>query len=727
MRLMFAYLAFKALTGRYPDALRSAQQKTPWKLSPAFGLPCLSAKKRSFKDGWGVFAATVEEAQWYADEHRGGIYLVAPLPGKRAVVGERGWRAEGALCLGPLTQENQPEVARLILAAAANGLPQVPAVLGWAIAVASQAEGALTRLANEEMLAHGIAASAEAFISLQPCLDEAPHRAQIARRLIALREAGSTVNAAALRWAIAVASQAEGKMVRPAGMSFEKMVSLGVEGQEIDVAWLQQMLPYFNNKEFSRLCRSLLNQDWMALVELRRAWLERCLVSDEVVEGKLNHRRAWGILALAKAHGVSGCPQELLRAAFDFVVGEGDLGWVYQLGLYCDDERWAEVVRKTLLESRRADLLCLAGRDWPDTCYSEAIRDAILASGDAHALYLAGKEWPDERYPEAIAEVLVRSGNAEYLYRAGRDWPTSHYHEAIAKALVKSGHAECLYFAGQDWPASRYREGIAKALVRSGDAEYLYYAGCDWPNERYCEAIAKALVKSGNAEYLYLAGMDWPDGRFSEAIAEALLETGDTEYLYLAGCDWSDERYREAIAEALVGSGDAYHLYLAGKEWPDERYCEGIAKALAKTGNAEYLYLAGRDWPDGRYREAIAEALVKSGGAEWLYYAGKDWPDERYREAIAEAFLATGNGCFFYLAGKDWPEGRYRKAIAEALVGKGNACDLYLAGCYWSEARYCDAIWRALLATGDERWINEAGKTWSPNRLTHDKVQAVHV
>ena len=63
----------------------------------------------------------------------------------------------------------------------------------------------------------------------------------------------------------------------------------------------------------------------------------------------MNHRRAWEVLALVKAHGVSGCPQELLKAAFDFAVQRGDLGWFDQLSLYCEDGWWKEVIRRTSL------------------------------------------------------------------------------------------------------------------------------------------------------------------------------------------------------------------------------------------------------------------------------------------------------------------------------------------------------------------------------------------
>jgi len=65
----------------------------------------------------------VDEARWYDKECRGHVYLVAPLPGEQAVVGEEGWRAEAAVCLGRLTEENAPQIARLVLIAYSQGLP----------------------------------------------------------------------------------------------------------------------------------------------------------------------------------------------------------------------------------------------------------------------------------------------------------------------------------------------------------------------------------------------------------------------------------------------------------------------------------------------------------------------------------------------------------------------------------------------------------------------------
>ena len=130
---MFAYLAFKAFTGRYPDALISTQQKMPWEVDPTLGLPCLKTAANTFEAEHGVYAAAPEEAQRDAENHRGNVYLVAPLPGTHAIVGDVGWRAEAAVCLGRLTMDNAPRVAELVLAAHAQGLPQVRKVLRWSV------------------------------------------------------------------------------------------------------------------------------------------------------------------------------------------------------------------------------------------------------------------------------------------------------------------------------------------------------------------------------------------------------------------------------------------------------------------------------------------------------------------------------------------------------------------------------------------------------------------
>jgi len=293
---MLAYLAFKALTGSYPYKLKSPVEEIPWEFNRKLQLPVLEATKGTFDAGHGVYAATVEEAQMYAERYQGAVYLVAPLPGKHAVVGEKGWRAEGALCLGPLTQENQPEVARLILAAVANGLPQVPAVLGWAIAVASQAEGVLTRLANEEMLAHGIATGTEAFISLQRYLDEAPHRVQVARRLIALCEAGSMVNAAALRWAIVVASKAEGRLVCPPKVNLLDLWRNSMELTMMEIKerieWFESLLPYLDQAK-----------DKLAIAEYWRASQYAYLLSSSFVQ--------WATSVISKASSEQVTPEDV--------------------------------------------------------------------------------------------------------------------------------------------------------------------------------------------------------------------------------------------------------------------------------------------------------------------------------------------------------------------------------------------------------------------------------
>ena len=190
---MLAYLAFKALMGRYPDALFSEYKNTPWKVDPELRLPVLEAAKGTFEAGHGVYAATVEVARGYGYRFGGAVYLVAPLPNKHAVVGEKGWRAEVAVCLKPLTEENQAQIARTIVAAAAYNIPQVTTILRWAIAIASQAEGRLVCPPkvdlldlwknSEEMTCEEIAEEIEWWGSLLPYLDQAENKLTIARHL----------------------------------------------------------------------------------------------------------------------------------------------------------------------------------------------------------------------------------------------------------------------------------------------------------------------------------------------------------------------------------------------------------------------------------------------------------------------------------------------------------------------------------------------------------------
>ena len=345
---MFACLAFKVLRGRYPDALFSPTKGTPWEVDPKLRLPVLKAKKGTFEAGHGVYAATVEEAQGYAEDYQDAVYLVAPLPGKHAVVGERGWRAEGAICLKPLTEENQAQIARTILAAAAYDLPQVPAVLRWAIEVASQAEGRLVcppKVLVDLLRNNGATALLE---SLLPYMDKAEAEQALAQRsLTTTRDTGHELRLPFLRWVTLVLSEANGKLVTPKGVQIEKLLDCK-DGEEY-TTWLGRMAHYLSAEQLSYACESLLRSpNKMSLGAARWIWLKRATPPSDVTKGEMNHRRAWEVLALAKAHGVSGCPQELLEAAFNFAVQRGDFDWVQQLIMYCDDVRWREVISKTL-------------------------------------------------------------------------------------------------------------------------------------------------------------------------------------------------------------------------------------------------------------------------------------------------------------------------------------------------------------------------------------------
>lgn len=59
------------------------------------------------------------------DQCYGVVCLIASLPGRRAVVDRAGWRAEVAVYVGPLTKENSLQIARFVLIASQQGLPQV--------------------------------------------------------------------------------------------------------------------------------------------------------------------------------------------------------------------------------------------------------------------------------------------------------------------------------------------------------------------------------------------------------------------------------------------------------------------------------------------------------------------------------------------------------------------------------------------------------------------------
>jgi len=658
---MLAYYAFKALRGRYPDALCSVQKCTPWALDPSLALPYLIAGKGKLDRGHGVYAAAIDEAQAYASAYDGDVYLVAPLPGKQVVVGERGWRAEGAICLGPVTQDNEAQTASLIIHSAKHGLPQVPAVLRWAEAISALSEGKPANLVIEELLRSDD--GGREMVKLELLL---PHihgrdKQRVAQHLIAICEGGSKLSGHMLRWAVLVASESAGKLVQPKTMRFQDLISRGKLDSRSYALWVLRLLPYFSDEHFSLLCETLLSQgDLTALVSIRRSWLEHA-VAAEIPDGEMDHRTAWGILALAKALGTSGCPQDVLRAAFDFAMQRNDLGWVCQLGAYCDDERWAKQIFDVIMSNRGLGLLYLAGRDWSPACYRKDILETLLASAEPYHLYLAGRDWSDERFDPAIAEALAKTGDAYCLYVAGADWPVGRCHAVIARALAQACRDDprYLYLAGKNWPDAHFDTAIIKGLAATNDPRYLYFAGLFWPDGRYDEAIARALIETKDAEYICLAGEDWPSGRFSEDIARGLVEAGNAYMLYLAGLDWPQGRGAGIILEGLCALRAADCLYLAGRDWPDERFGPTIAEVLAETGNAMYLYLAGKDWPDGRFCDRIAQALVGTGDPEYLYLAGRDWPDGRYTDAICRALIAIGDPHWMHCASRTWPAGRF--------------------------------------------------------------------
>ena len=362
---MFACLAFKVLRGRYPDALFSPTKGTPWEVDPKLRLPVLKAKKGTFEAGHGVYAATVEEAQRYAEDYQAAVYLVAPLPGKHTVVGEYGWRAEGAICLKPLTEENQAQIARTILAAAAYDLPQVPAVLRWAIEVASQAEGRLVcppKVLVDLLRNNGATALLE---SLLPYMDKAEAEQALAQRsLTTTRDTGHELRLPFLRWVTLVLSEASGKLVTPKGVQIEKL--LDCEDDKEYAAWLGRMARYLSAEQLAYACESLLGASKKELLaEARRVWLERATPPSNIAEGEMNHRRAWEVLALVRAHGASSCPQGLLKAALDFAIQRNDSDLVVQLGLYCNDER-LHALRMKLLLSTDSSWLYRGLSGWPE-------------------------------------------------------------------------------------------------------------------------------------------------------------------------------------------------------------------------------------------------------------------------------------------------------------------------------------------------------------------------
>ena len=773
---MLAYYAFKALSGDYPRVL-SPQQGTRWELNPSLDLPSLRAKALSFELGHGVYAAAFDVADRYAKRYNGRVYLVAPLPGKHAVVGEDGWRAEGALCLGPITQENQAQVAHLIVAAAAKDLPQVPAVLRWAIKVASQAEGRLVCPPNVDLLDLWRSGEETTWLeSLLPYLDRAENRLAIARRLLAMHDAGDIPSAGGLCWAIAVASQVEGALVLPKTVRFADLLALrSAKGYAV---WLGRLTPYLADEQLSQLCDALLRAGEVgALADIRQAWLERDPFPVEIGAGEMGYRKAWDALALARLGGVSNCPQSLLRAAFDFALSKGDLGWVYQLGVCCDDERWAKTIREALLAAPHPELLYRAGRDWPAACYDEAIARALVGCKDARCLYLAGKDWPDERYRQEIRQALIKRRDARYLYLAGRHWPTDRYGDDILSALARAKGGKWLYMAGLDWPAERYTDAILEALCGGASARYLYAAGLSWPDERYREDILKTLARTGSAAYIRKAMRRWPRRRvynFNTILYKELLKFVDElacnkkldlRTASLKGARFTYRRFLFALAALKAGNpppalaksalrhalnaDDPVRMALLGAHLPDPAARRKLIAALVKHRAFDLLCAAGADWSDdatlviealrahpiwlyqagltwpNKANGALSRALIASQDAELIYKAGRNWPDDHYSPDLLAALLATKNAKWLYLAGRDWPDGRYSPDLLATLLATKNAEWLYFAGRDWPEARYDEAIAHALIETGNAEHLYRAGMDWSAERYRESIAEAL--
>jgi len=178
-----------------------------------------------------------------------------------------------------------------------------------------------------------------------------------------LQDAGYELSLPSLRWATLIFSEASGKLVTPKGVQLAEL--LDYKDDKGYATWLGRIAHYLSAEQLSHVCEILLGASKKELLaEARRVWLERATPPHDIAEGEMNHRRAWEVLALVKAHGVSGCPQELLKAAFEFAVWRGDLGWVDQLRSYCDDVQW-EAIRKTLLSAYNLSPRVLPGHDQP--------------------------------------------------------------------------------------------------------------------------------------------------------------------------------------------------------------------------------------------------------------------------------------------------------------------------------------------------------------------------
>jgi hypothetical protein len=138
---MFAYYAFKGLLWRKeyksPYTLYSPVLYTAWNRAvTTWGeFFYLRTAASELDRGLGIFGGTLEEAKEYALQ----VYLVAPDPRYRLVLGTSGWRAEAAMVIMPVI--TKAGAAMQILAAYRAGYPQVPGILAWAARCASPEEG----------------------------------------------------------------------------------------------------------------------------------------------------------------------------------------------------------------------------------------------------------------------------------------------------------------------------------------------------------------------------------------------------------------------------------------------------------------------------------------------------------------------------------------------------------------------------------------------------------
>ena len=444
---MFAYLAFKALTGRYPDALKSAHQKTPWKFDSTLGLPCLKAAKGTFREGHGVYATTVEEAQKYAEDYQAAVYLVAPLPRKRAVVGEAGWRAEAAVCLGPLTKENAPQIARLVLIAHSQGLPQVKDVLHWAVE--------------------------------QVCLEAwwaTPYRDLVLRALDELRDAP-------FLYIAGTADPGDERVSNAVHEAFWKRPT-------IESAWCYWSGYYCSNVAWALA----LTGDAKYLYLAGRNWRDEYFYKS-ISKALVETRNAMYLYLAGRDWPDKRFTPEIAQA----LVETRDAMYLCLAGNDWSEKRFTLKIAQALAETKDADYLYEAGQVWPEERFMPEIAQALAETRDAWDLYLAGRDWSEKRFTPQIAQALAETGDAERLYLAGKDWADRHFSPAIAEALIKTGNAKYLYLAGRDWPGRRFCESITQALVETGDAEHICLAGRDWPAERVSDVLKAALRKYSNA------------------------------------------------------------------------------------------------------------------------------------------------------------------------------------------------------------------------------------